>query len=69
MAGCSDVGLDEGGASESDEVLETLHKEHDVLIVHVFLYQYYLTLPVYLIEVEVEVSQVCLIPPFCCGFW
>lgn len=51
-----DVGLDKGDALESDEVLETLHKEYDIPIVYVFLYQYYLTLPVYPIEVGVKVS-------------
>lgn len=51
-----DIGLDKGDALESDEVLETLHKEYDIPIVYVFLYQYYLTLPVYHIEVGVKVS-------------
>ena len=63
--GCSDVGFDEGSATESDEALKTLHKQDDVPIVYVFSYQDYFTFSVCSVKVGVEVSQVGLIPPFC----
>ena len=54
--GSDDVGLDEGSDSESDEVLKTLYEKHDVPIVYIFFYQYYLTLSMCAIKVGVEVS-------------
>lgn len=53
---CGDIGHDKGGVLESEKIPETLYEEHDVLIVFAFPYQYYLTLPMCPIHVEVEVS-------------
>lgn len=46
-----------------------LYKKHNVSIVYVFSYQNYLTFSMCPIKVGVEVAQVGLILPFCCGFW
>ena len=62
---CGNVGVDEGSASEGHEALKTLHKKDNVLVVHVFLYLYYLTFSVCSIKVGVEVAQVGLILPLC----
>lgn len=66
MEGCSNVGLDKSSASESDEALKTLHKEHNVPIVYVFPHRNYLTFSVCPVEVGVNVAQVGLISPLYC---
>lgn len=43
------------------KALKALYKEHNILVVYVFLYQYYFTFSVCLVEVGVEVAQVGLI--------
>lgn len=66
--GYSNVSFDKGSISESHQALKILHKEDDILIVHIFFYQYYLTFFVYSIEMGFEVAQIGLIPPFYCDF-
>lgn len=53
---CSNVGLNKGCGSEGHKVLKMMYKEHNVPIVHVFFYRYYLSLSICYIEVRVEVS-------------
>lgn len=61
---CCNIRFYQNSALKGDKTLEMLHKEHDVLIVYILIYQNYFAFIISFIKVGVEVAQVGLISPF-----
>lgn len=57
----SNISFDKSRPLESYKALKTLDKEHYVPIINIFAYRYYLSFLIYLVKVEIEVTQVDLI--------
>lgn len=58
------VGFDKGNSFEGNKTLETLDKEHYILMIDVFAHKHYLAFSIRPIKMQVKIAYIRLILPF-----
>lgn len=67
--GCGNVDFDKDRSLEDYQALKALNEEHYVLVINIFVYQYYLTFSVHSIKIGVKVAQIGLVLSLRQDFW